>query len=75
MIHRNHPTFEEFQMFARRGIFVGVLIAATLAGGGAAMADPLPLESPAPAPTEPVAGGLCNADPLLALWCFISQSA
>ncbi|MFJ9364425.1 hypothetical protein ACIRRA_08430 [Nocardia sp. NPDC101769] len=61
-------------MFARRGIFVGVLIgAATLAGGGAAMAAPVPLESPAPAPVEPVAGGLCNADPLIGLWCLIAS--
>ncbi|MEU0507518.1 hypothetical protein [Nocardia sp. NPDC005998] len=64
-------------MFALRRIIVGVLIGtATLAGGGAAMAAPLPLESPAPAQTEPVAGGWCNADPLLNLWCLItSQSA
>ncbi|MTE15401.1 hypothetical protein [Nocardia aurantiaca] len=61
-------------MFARRGIFVGVLIgAATLVGGGAAMAAPLPLESPAPAPAEPVAGGLCNLDPAIALWCLIAS--
>ncbi|MFJ9364424.1 hypothetical protein ACIRRA_08425 [Nocardia sp. NPDC101769] len=40
-------------MFARRGIFVGVLIgAATLAGGGAATAAPLAFE---PAPTSTAA--------------------
>ncbi|WP_433682111.1 hypothetical protein [Nocardia sp. CA-119907] len=61
-------------MFARRGIFVGVLIGvATLVGGGAATADPLPLESPAPAQVEPAAGGLCNADPILTLWCLIAS--
>ncbi|MEU6585374.1 hypothetical protein [Nocardia sp. NPDC046763] len=61
-------------MSARRGVFVAVLIgAATLATGGTAMANPLPLESPAPTSTEPVAGGLCNADPVLALWCLIAS--
>lgn len=64
-------------MFALRGIIVGALIgAATLVGGGAAMADPLPLETFTPAPTEPVAGGWCDAHPAVGLWCLIaSQSA
>ncbi|WP_040784928.1 hypothetical protein [Nocardia pneumoniae] len=64
-------------MFALRGIFVGALIgAATLVGGGAATAEPLPLETFTPAPTESVAGGWCDANPVLGLWCLIaSQSA
>lgn len=57
-----------------RGIFVATLIgAATLVGAGAATAAPLPLESPAPATTDPVAGGLCNADPLIGLWCLLAS--
>ncbi|MEV6770230.1 hypothetical protein AB0N05_16570 [Nocardia sp. NPDC051030] len=63
-------------MSALRGTFVAALIgAAALAGAGAATAAPLPLEAPA-ASTEPVAGGLCNADPLLSLYCLlVSPSA
>ncbi|MEU7141313.1 hypothetical protein ABZ942_17800 [Nocardia sp. NPDC046473] len=61
-------------MFALRGIFVGALIAAaTMVGGGAAMADTIPLESFTPTPTESVAGGLCNSNDLIALWCLIAS--
>ncbi|WP_433565682.1 hypothetical protein ACQP1O_10840 [Nocardia sp. CA-151230] len=61
-------------MLARRGISAALLIgAATLSAAGTATANPLPLESPTPTSTEPVAGGLCNADPLLALWCLIAS--
>ncbi|MFD6161534.1 hypothetical protein ACFWF7_08930 [Nocardia sp. NPDC060256] len=61
-------------MFALRGIVVGALIAAaTLVGGGAAMADTIPLESFTPVPTESVAGGLCDANPLIGLWCLIAS--
>ena len=60
-------------MFAKRGVFVGVLIAAaTVTATASAMASPVPLE-PAPTTTEPVSGGLCNADPLLGLWCLIAS--
>ncbi|MFR9772649.1 hypothetical protein [Nocardia sp. SC052] len=63
-------------MSTLRGILVGALIsAATLVGAGAGAAEPLPLEAFTPAPTDSVAGGLCDAHPALALWCFISQSA
>ncbi|MCP2293182.1 hypothetical protein APR08_006142 [Nocardia amikacinitolerans] len=63
-------------MVALRGIVVGALIgAAALVGGGTATAEPLPLETFTPAPTEPVAGGLCDAHPAIGLWCLISQSA
>ena len=62
-------------MFALRGIVVATLIGtAALIGGGPATADPIPLESPNPAPTEPVAAdSLCNAHPLLILWCLITS--
>ncbi|MGV9973138.1 hypothetical protein [Nocardia beijingensis] len=63
-------------MSALRGILVGALIgAAAVVGGGTATAETLPLETFTPTPTESVAGGLCDAHPALALWCFISQSA
>ncbi|MEV0298443.1 hypothetical protein [Nocardia sp. NPDC050710] len=62
-------------MFAQRGILVGALIGAAALGGGTATAEPLPLEPFTPAPSESVAGGLCDAHPAIGLWCFISQSA
>ncbi|MEV6556283.1 hypothetical protein AB0M22_11260 [Nocardia sp. NPDC051756] len=47
-------------MFAVRGIVVGALIgAATLVGGGAAMADTIWLEPAAPV-VEPVQGSGCD---------------
>ncbi|WP_433662849.1 hypothetical protein ACQPW1_12320 [Nocardia sp. CA-128927] len=61
-------------MFALRGMFVAALIGvATVVGGGAAMADTIPLESFTPPPTESVAGGLCNSNDLLALWCLLAS--
>ncbi|MFI6173747.1 hypothetical protein ACIBCN_43725 [Nocardia sp. NPDC051052] len=61
-------------MYTPRGIFVAALIgAATVIGGGAAMAAPLPLEPATPTPSESVAGWDCNSQPLIALWCLIAS--
>ncbi|WP_040815607.1 hypothetical protein [Nocardia concava] len=61
-------------MFVKRGVLVGALIAAaTVTAAAPAMASPAPLESPTPAATEPVAGGWCNLDPAIALWCLIAS--
>ncbi|MFI6998991.1 hypothetical protein [Nocardia sp. NPDC050175] len=61
-------------MHALRGIFVAALIgAATLVGGGTAMADTLPLEPATATPTESVVGWDCNSTPLLSLWCLIAS--
>ncbi|MFD4351952.1 hypothetical protein ACFWPK_24380 [Nocardia sp. NPDC058519] len=56
-------------MHVFRAIVVGAMIgAATLAGGGTAMAEVRPIGPPMPS--------LCEGHPLLAAWCFInSQSA
>ncbi|WP_067703795.1 hypothetical protein [Nocardia jejuensis] len=61
-------------MSAPRRLFVATLItAASLAGAGAATAAPLPLETPAAPSNEPVAGGWCDLDPLIGLWCLIAS--
>ncbi|NNH68281.1 hypothetical protein HLB23_00020 [Nocardia uniformis] len=62
-------------MCALRGIFVGALIgAATLIGGGAAMAAPLPLESHTAA-AESVATPDCSGviHPLQRMTCLLSS--
>ncbi|GAB2508653.1 hypothetical protein [Nocardia heshunensis] len=59
-------------MSPRRASYALTLIAAaTLTTAAPAVAAPLPLEPPTP-PTESVAGGLCNMDPLIGLWCFVA---
>ncbi|MFI6868500.1 hypothetical protein [Nocardia sp. NPDC050406] len=63
-------------MPALRAVFIGGLVAAaTLVGGGAAVAEPLPLEAATPVTTEQVAGGWCDLNPVIGLWCLVSQSA
>ncbi|SUA44858.1 Uncharacterised protein [Nocardia africana] len=55
-------------------MFVAVLLgAAALAGSATATAAPLPLEAATQSPSDPVAGGLCNADPVIALWCLLAS--
>ncbi|MFE3192450.1 hypothetical protein ACFXHA_25800 [Nocardia sp. NPDC059240] len=60
-------------MSARRAICAAALIgAAAFTAAAPAAAAPVPLESPTAASTEPVAGGLCNMDPLIGIWCFLA---
>lgn len=60
-------------MSLARRFVVAVLVGGALTVGcGAATAAPLPLETPTPT-TGPVAGGLCDANPLIGLWCLLAS--